>query len=109
MERGPDDLWGTTAPADARPLPGPSDDPQQGLAAADVRLDWCDQMDAPAATDKAKTKAADKRSWTQPELNTVMETEIAKYSEAIAAARKGGKVARREVRKLFGGQCLPAG
>ena len=58
--------------------------------------------DAPLATHKAKKgKAAEKRSWTQPELNTAIETEIAKYSEAIASAHNGSKVARRDIRKVL--------
>ena len=93
------------------PLPGRVSDIQQALAAADVLLRWCDEADAPKhpvapAAHPAKAKAAGKRSWTQPELDTKIRSEIEKYPDLIAAVKKGKTGAKRDARKMFGRNAL---
>lgn len=88
------------------PFPNVFDDPRHGLATIDALLRWLAELEAPAATDKAKAKAADKRSWLQPELDVAIEAEINRYSEAIASARKHSKGACQALRKVLGRNAL---
>ncbi|MFZ1934332.1 MAG: hypothetical protein WCB27_20570 [Thermoguttaceae bacterium] len=74
-------------------------------AAGALRNAAVDQAAKPPITTSTKRRS-EKRSWTQPELDAAIEAAIAEYSEAIAAAHKGNKGARREVRKLVGRNAL---
>lgn len=49
-----------------------------------------------------KNKRTDERSWTQPELDAAICTEIRNYNTMIAAAKRGNAGAKKEVRKIFG-------
>jgi len=51
---------------------------------------------------RTKTTPSDKRSWTQPELDAKIRSEIEDNPELIAAAKKGKTGAKREAKKLFG-------
>jgi hypothetical protein len=83
-------------PALTIPAKGPVNDMQAALGALDDLLRWCEpaRSDKPAAA-SSKAKAADKRSWTQPDLDAAIGAEIEKYSEMIAAAKKGKTIAKQ--------------
>jgi hypothetical protein len=54
----------------------------------------------------ARIKVADKRSWTQPELDDAIQAEVTKYSEALASARNRNKGACQTVCKVLGRNAL---
>jgi hypothetical protein len=54
----------------------------------------------------AKAEAPEKRPWTQSELDDAIKVEIAKYVEAIQAARHGKRGAREAIRKALGRNAL---
>ena len=66
-------------------------------------IKWCSDTEAaekPRA-DHRRGKKAEKRSWTQFDLDEAIEKDISKYAETLADARAGKKVALQQVRKLF--------